>query len=606
MSLSVKLTVIFLGIILLTGLVSFYGTYNFQTEILEREITEKLEEVASTRLDRLDRTFYEGFVDMDRLSTDPRITSKNAVPTQIQEALEAFQAAHKQYAGISFFNADKASIATTGPLYATDGQNASLVRYWPSILAGENHVVNVSKSGVGQIPMIHLVNRVEDDKGGFAGVLVAEFPVQELYAILQGNSKYSDDNSKYRIDILDKNGLVMYSNHEKDAILEEVDDDFEIINSRLMSARSVGSMTHVHESSRGGGQGRKDLMAFARELGYQTFKGNGWILMVEYGAKSAFAPIGILGRKVLFLLTAVSIVSALLILFVLMFTVIHPLKKLSEASTRLGEGDMSARVAINSKDEIGRLAGAFNEMARNLKGAKERLAEAAEAALERANMAERRIISISEDTQQKIGQELHDDLGQHLTGVAFMAEALSQRLKGLSPPDADGALRITTLINEAIIKTRKLAQGLYPVELKESGLHAMLGKYPDDLEMTYGIKCCYICEGNYPIDDPDVTIHLFRIAQEAINNAVKHSGATEVILKFMSTPTIITLEIADNGQGMGAAAAGLQPGLGMHTMRYRASLLGAAIQVGGVPSGGTRVVVNLCVQNSGNILSDAI
>lgn len=220
----------------------------------------------------------------------------------------------------------------------------------------------------------------------------------------------------------------------------------------------------------------------------------------------------------------------------------------------------------------------------------------AETALKRAGIAERRIISITEETQEKIGRELHDDLGQHLTGTAFRCELLYQDLKRIDCPEYAEASRITALINVAIDKTRTLAQGLYPVELKGAGLHAMLRQIAADVVSIYQIECEFISEGESSINDPHVLINMFRISQEAVNNAIKHSGATRITLKIIESPRSLELEIADNGCGIAKHARVYSGnGLGMHTMHYRAASLGATLRIEERPAGGTSVTVSLPV-----------
>ncbi len=218
--------------------------------------------------------------------------------------------------------------------------------------------------------------------------------------------------------------------------------------------------------------------------------------------------------------------------------------------------------------------------------------KAKEVALERANRAERRIISISEDTQQRIGRELHDDVGQLLTGVAFMSEVLSKKLTGRA--EASDAAKITAFINEAILKTGILARGLYPVELKEADLPSMLKNFAKNTEDIFAIKCQFTCECQHAIDDPLVAINLFRIAQEAVNNAIKHGKSTNITLKLVSLPTEITLEINDDGSGI-SPSSDSKAGLGLRSMQYRASLLGGTSRITPLPDGGTSVTVNLPV-----------
>ena len=223
-----------------------------------------------------------------------------------------------------------------------------------------------------------------------------------------------------------------------------------------------------------------------------------------------------------------------------------------------------------------------------------RAKEAAEAALERARMAERRIINISEETRERIGQELHDDLGQHLTGVAFLSEALNKKLSSQNWPEMELVSTITTLINEAVLKTRQLAQGLYPVELKGGGLQAMLRQLANQVRTIYGIECEVHFdehfEQKYALPgDSNLAINLFRIAQEAINNATKHGKANRVSISTEEAPEGGVFQITDNGCGMKSKEP--QGGLGMHTRHYRASLLGAQLSYDTGHNGGTRVIV---------------
>jgi PAS domain S-box-containing protein len=221
----------------------------------------------------------------------------------------------------------------------------------------------------------------------------------------------------------------------------------------------------------------------------------------------------------------------------------------------------------------------------------------AEAALNRAGEAERRIISISEETQQRIGQELHDDLGQHLTGVAFMSEVLAQKLKNNDKIDQREMAKITALVNEAISKTRQLAHGLYPVELKESGLEAMLNKFAENVRSVYGIECEFVAgQAVIAQESFEEGVHLFRIAQEAVNNAIRHGNASRIRLTLNADAGGRTMEIEDNGSGIQADTAGRKSGIGMYTMQYRAALIGADLSVQSPHAGGTRITVHLPVQ----------
>jgi PAS domain S-box-containing protein len=217
--------------------------------------------------------------------------------------------------------------------------------------------------------------------------------------------------------------------------------------------------------------------------------------------------------------------------------------------------------------------------------------EAAEAALERAALAERKIVDISEETRERIGHELHDDLGQHLTGVAFLSGVLAKQLSAKKWPEIDQVSRITTLINEAILRTRQLAQGLYPVELEDVGLQGMLGQLTSQMRTIYGIKCEVSYDESFVVEDSNVAINFFRIAQEAANNAIKHGGATGVQITAKVEKQRRIFEVTDNGSGISEEVK--QGGLGMHTMHYRASLIGGTLSLKNNPEGGAKVIVEL-------------
>ena len=215
-------------------------------------------------------------------------------------------------------------------------------------------------------------------------------------------------------------------------------------------------------------------------------------------------------------------------------------------------------------------------------------------ALARAGVAERKLLSISEETQQRIGRELHDDLGQHLMGVAFMSEVLFQKLKEAGQEEMQDAAKITTLVNEAMSRTRLLAHGLYPAELGEKGLCRMMEKFAGYVEGIYRIDCDFFCEPGCQIDDPEVAINLFRITQEAVTNAVKHGHAEHIALRIARSPSgQIQVEILDNGCGIAESSPKESSGLGMRSMRYRAELIGAELEVSARDGGGTRVQLSL-------------
>ena len=191
---------------------------------------------------------------------------------------------------------------------------------------------------------------------------------------------------------------------------------------------------------------------------------------------------------------------------------------------------------------------------------------------------EKAILDISAREQRRIGQDLHDGLGQHLTGVAFMTKVHETRLAEQSRPEAQDAAKIVKLVNEAIHKTRVLARGLLPVVSDSQGLMSALQVLAAELEDLFGIMCRFECENPVLIHDNVTATHLYHIAQEAANNAIKHGNAQNILIWLTAEQDRGTLVIKDDGRGIAANSAGTQ-GMGLHIMNYRAGMIGGVLEV---------------------------
>lgn len=190
------------------------------------------------------------------------------------------------------------------------------------------------------------------------------------------------------------------------------------------------------------------------------------------------------------------------------------------------------------------------------------------------------IIHISESEQMRFGQELHDGLGQHLTATAFQAALLARDLEG--QPAAQVAERIEMMLGDAVSQTRLLARGLFPVELEDNGLSAALAQLAANTRAFMGLQCELVCSEPVDVRDHAVAIHLYRIAQEAVNNAAKHARCTSIEIALQVDEAALYLRITDNGLGIhspnGKQDSG--KGMGLGIMRHRARLIGASIVLG--------------------------
>lgn len=191
---------------------------------------------------------------------------------------------------------------------------------------------------------------------------------------------------------------------------------------------------------------------------------------------------------------------------------------------------------------------------------------------------EAEVLNVAEREQSRLGHDLHDGLGQHLTGIEFMAQVLQQQLERQGYAEAKDAEEITTLIRQAISQTRDLARGLSPVVLQSKGLAVALEDLAESVSKRHNISCTCDFPANFTRPASDVATHLYRIAQEAINNALKHAKATKIVLTLKQEDGRIELRVQDNGKGLADAAAASK-GMGLQVMTYRAGIIGGSLEL---------------------------
>jgi PAS domain S-box-containing protein len=189
---------------------------------------------------------------------------------------------------------------------------------------------------------------------------------------------------------------------------------------------------------------------------------------------------------------------------------------------------------------------------------------------------QRQILEISDREQARIGQDIHDGLCQQLISVAIGANSLQQTLDSERRSEAVTARKICRLLDEAITEARCVCQGLYPIRLSTQGLSPALQELAAETSERHGLPC--VCEVSDPMvqcDTPTAT-HLYRIAQEAVNNAVKHSKAQNLTIRLAASGKNIALEIRDDGKWVNRTPT-RNSGMGMHIMDYRAQLIGGSL-----------------------------
>ncbi len=196
------------------------------------------------------------------------------------------------------------------------------------------------------------------------------------------------------------------------------------------------------------------------------------------------------------------------------------------------------------------------------------------------------------EEQQRIGRELHDNLGQMLTGIEFMSQALRERLEAASSAHAADAAQIAELTREAVSHTRALAQGLNPVVFEADGLMAALEQLAENSARLFQTDCLFHCPKPVRIADNSVATHLYRIAQEAVHNAIRHGKPSLVEIHLNQNRERIILSITDNGRGIPRKLK-KKRGMGLHVMHYRATQAGGSLVVLRREQGGAEVVCTI-------------
>jgi len=192
---------------------------------------------------------------------------------------------------------------------------------------------------------------------------------------------------------------------------------------------------------------------------------------------------------------------------------------------------------------------------------------------------QKEILEISEREQRRIGQDLHDGLCQHLAGIEMLAQVLAQKLHAKSKAGSARATEIAKAVREAIGHTRLLARGLSPVTLESEGLMSALAELALNTEKIFRIQCVFDCKEVVKYNDYAACTHLFRIAQEAVSNAIKHGKAQKIVITLRDQPDHVALSVRDNGQGFQKKASGAQ-GMGLRIMRTRMGMMGGSLAVG--------------------------
>jgi signal transduction histidine kinase len=208
--------------------------------------------------------------------------------------------------------------------------------------------------------------------------------------------------------------------------------------------------------------------------------------------------------------------------------------------------------------------------------------------LQRAEELERQILRTTEREQQRIGRDLHDSLGPQLAAIRYAATFLASELRQRGQPEAAKAEQICQLTGDAGSLAHDLARGIFPVQMDGTGLAMALKELASTTSRLTSIAVSFHEMGDILVEDPEAGMHLYRIAQEALNNAAKHGDPRQITIVLSKIQDSVRLTIADDGKGMDPSNNGPR-GMGLDSMRYRARVLEGELRINSQPDEGTIV-----------------
>ncbi len=312
------------------------------------------------------------------------------------------------------------------------------------------------------------------------------------------------------------------------------------------------------------------------------FSGIRWAILAEIDLKEAMIPIYSIRDNIIYLSLLIALLSAAIITF-LAKKIADPIKKMKEETAKIASGEYGNTMEVKTKDEIGDLTRAFNEMSVKLKNQADRLETEKKLRL-------RSVLDAQEKERQRLSRELHDGLGPLLlTGKMKLENALETEIKTLKKNISE----VIGLFSKTVQEIRTISNNMMPAGLKEFGLAVALENFCRQMEGNNAVKIhCHI-ELSKKHFDKTTDIYLFRIAQEAINNVLKHAGATEIHISLEEIEHHLYFTIVDDGGGFDSTSAENHQGNGLVNIKERVNLLNGYFELKTAPGKGTRIDIDI-------------
>jgi signal transduction histidine kinase len=321
-----------------------------------------------------------------------------------------------------------------------------------------------------------------------------------------------------------------------------------------------------------------------------------WVMMIEVPRHTILQPAKRFLNNVI-LIGSILTCIGIFIAWSMSRNITRPLNKLTAASSTIASGDYSIKVEVDRRDEVGKLARAFNAMTVELNKAK---GELEKKVIEGEHMNEQlrnlsaHLQNIREEERMHIAREMHDELGQFLTGLKMDIAWLNKR----SPGTENAATReklaeMTALVDDAVVFVRKLAAELRPSILDDLGLIPALEWHSQEFQRRFNIEVEFRTQIKEFQPPELIATGLFRMYQESLTNVGRHAEAKKVVAVFQVTDGVILLSVRDDGKGFDMNGTGKRKTLGLLGMRERAVMIGGQLEIRSEPGKGTLVFISV-------------
>jgi signal transduction histidine kinase len=333
------------------------------------------------------------------------------------------------------------------------------------------------------------------------------------------------------------------------------------------------------------------IMAIRRQI-----RGTEWSVLIEFSRQSVLETSTRFLTSIIVIGTIIVIVG-ILIAWIMSMNITRPLNRLTAAVSEIASGRNTPAVPVDRRDEVGKLARAFNAMSVQVTTAKENLEQKvieAEQMSEQLRNLSAHLQNVREQERIHIAREMHDELGQLLTGFKMDVAWLNRRMNNAEDPAVKEKLEsLMQLADDAVSFVRRLSAELRPSILDDLGLVPALQWHSKEFQKRFNIDV----EFHTRLEDISATdlvaTGLFRMYQESLTNVARHSGAKKVVANLQRTSSQICLSITDDGKGFEVKGTGEKKTLGLLGMKERAIMIGGHLEIISQPGKGTTVIITV-------------